>query len=210
MAGLPRRGFALEERHRPRRGDRTTGAAGSPGPAPHTNRRTTRCPTTTDSCRARLRMGLDHRPGGAEIDRRMPGHVRVRDAWLGRRLGRLRIVFPREFARRVRTTRGSRGGDRSSRPPHGPSPAPITTCVFPGGKCTKSHALRWRSSPLTSNLHSPNSTRKSSCALSRLIAASWLPGLENRKSRFRCRRSGPPSRSRSAARSPDSRPNGHL
>ena len=49
----------------------------------------------------------------------------------------------------------------------GPSPAPTNTWLTPGGQCTKSQALRLRSSPLARRMHSPDSTRKSSCALSR-------------------------------------------
>src|SRR5688572_23084306 len=59
---------------------------------------------------------------------------------------------------------------------HGPSPAPTKTCSVIGGQCTKSQALRRLSCPSTTRRHSPESTRKSSCASSAWYMQFGSPG----------------------------------
>ena len=45
---------------------------------------------------------------------------------------------------------------------HGSSPAPTMMCAVPGGQWKKSHWRSRRSSPSTTRMHSPASTRKPS------------------------------------------------
>ncbi len=72
---------------------------------------------------------------------------------------------------RGRALRARRRGPRTA-----PSPAPTKMCSVHGGQCTKSHAFSARSWPSTISRHSPERTRKSSCASSPWYMPLGSPG----------------------------------